>query len=230
MARAIAELSDVRKTVPKEIELGLSGFARGSLILGFSLPTLEQIEDLHNGQFSLLREEDPIYKAAREAIHVMGVVKQYVVNGQIENLPEAVPNPKVRDTALTAIRDFTPTGKMGIDAVNLAGQQVGDLQSQALTPKTRVYLREKLARPVATGARVDTLTGEVREIDLDAHRFELRQIENFRVSHVRCGYWGPTDEEAAEWVNHRVRVSGPVERDAEGRASLLVVETIEILS
>ena len=69
----------------------------------------------------------------------------------------------------------------------------------------------------------------MREIDLDARRFELRHIENMEINDVRCSYVDETDEEASEWLNRRVEVTGNVERDQSGKAKLLDAASINVL-
>jgi hypothetical protein len=43
-----------------------------------------------------------------------------------------------------------------------------------------------------------SIVGEVREMDLDARRFELRHIENLRTNEFRCVYQQISDGEASE--------------------------------
>jgi hypothetical protein len=176
-------------------------------------------------------EEDPLYRAAREAIRTIGLVKKHVAEGNLDRLAEAVPDAKVRDTALSAIQNLTPTGRQGINSVNLAGRQVGtELGSKALTPALRDTIRQRLEHPISIVGEEVTFIGDVREIDLDARRFELRHIENMEANDVRCSYVEQTDEEASQWLNNHVRVHGIVERDAGGKARLLEVASIEILT
>jgi hypothetical protein len=49
-----------------------------------------------------------------------------------------------------------------------------------------------------------SIVGEVREMDLDARRFDLRHIENLRTNELRRVYQQISDGEAAEWLNKRV--------------------------
>jgi hypothetical protein len=74
-----------------------------------------------------------------------------------------------------------------------------------------------------------SIVGEVREMDLDARRFELRHIENLRTNELRCVYQQISDGEAAEWLNKQVKVTGTVVRDGNGGAKLLAVDSVAIL-
>jgi hypothetical protein len=53
VAKAIAQISESQRRLPKEMDLGLSAFAKGSLILGFTLPSPSEIEESKDGQRSL---------------------------------------------------------------------------------------------------------------------------------------------------------------------------------
>lgn len=229
VAKAIAQLSESKRTVPREMDLGLSAYARGSLILGFTLPSASEIEEAHGGQMSLLGEQDPLYQAAKQAIRTIGVVTQHVTEDQpLEELAKAIPDAKVRDVALAAVKELTPTGRQGIDSVIISGKDIGGLDRTPLTPNVREAVSAKLEHPVI-GQESAKFIGDVREIDLDARRFELRHIENMTVNVVRCSYTNQTDDEAAEWLNKHIRVVGNVERDQTGKARLLDIVSLEVL-
>jgi hypothetical protein len=74
-----------------------------------------------------------------------------------------------------------------------------------------------------------SIVGDVREIDLDARRFELRQIENLPPDELPCLYQATSDEEAAAWLNKQVKVTGTIVRDSNGRSAVLAVDTVVIL-
>jgi len=229
VAKAIAQISESTKRIPKEMDLGLSAFAKGSLILGFTLPSPEEIEEQYQGQRSLLGEQDPLYQAARQAIRTIGVVTQHVAEGKpLDELSEFVPNAKVRDAALIAVESFAPTGRQGIDSVSIGGREITAQESAPLTSAVRAGLHTQLAHPVLSDESV-TFIGDVREMDLDSRRFDLRHIENMEINDVRCSYVDETDDEAAEWLNKRVEVTGNVERDQSGKAKLLDAATIRIV-
>jgi hypothetical protein len=230
VAKAIAQISDASKRIPKEMDLGLSAFAKGSLVLGFTLPSPEEIEEEKHGQQSLLGDQDPLYQAARQAIRTIGVVTQHVAEGKpLDELAEFVPDARVRDAALVAVESLAPTGRQGINSVSISGREISTAESETppLTLTMRDEIHAKLKHPVLSEESV-VFIGDVREIDLDARRFELRHIENMEVNDVRCSYVDETDDEAAEWLNKRVKVTGNVERDYAGKAKLLDAATIEI--
>ena len=227
VAKAIANLEDSSKRMPKEFDLTLTAFAKGSLVLGFSLPTLQDLEEGSN-QPTLFGEDDPLYKAAREAMKTLGVVSHYIAkDAPLEAIAEAVPDAKVRDIALSALNELMPSAKQGVSSVSIAGKNIGGFEQGILTKETKKAVRKVLKHPVSS-KETASFNGQVREIDLDAKRLELRHIENLEVNEARCVYKDYTDDEASEWLNKNVVVTGVVERDANGKARLMELESIKI--
>jgi hypothetical protein len=229
VAKSIAQISDAVKRLPKEMDLGVSAFAKGSLILGFTLPTTEDIEEANQGQQSLLGEQDPLYQAARQAIRTIGVVTRHIGEGKsFEELSAAVPDAQVRDTALAAVENLAPSKRQGINSVTIAGRAVGGEELPPLTHAVREIIHKQLRHPVVS-EEIVTLLGYVREIDLDAKRFELRHVENLEANVVRCVYSAQSDDEASEWLNKHIRVTGKVDRDTAGKPRLLEVASVEFV-
>ena len=226
LAKAIANLDDRTRRLPPEFDLTISAFAKGSLVLGFSLPTTEDLDQ--DGQATLFGKNDPLHQAARNAMKTLGLVSHLAsTDASKEKFAEAIPDAKVRDTALSAIRELAPSGRQGVSSVTIAGKEVGEAHSAKLTQETRETIQRSLEHPVALGEPI-VLRGQVREIDLDAKRFELRHLENMEASQVRCVYQDQTDTVASKSINKFVQVPGMVQRDASGKARLLEIESIEI--
>ena len=232
VAKTLANIGDTRAT-PSEMDLGLSAFARGSLILGFTLPTDEEMAE-KGGQTSLFSEQ--YLRAAREAVKTLGIVTQHITEGRsLDDLSSIIPDVRVRETALAAVKEFAPTTRSGINTVRISAKAIPGIKPRPLTPEIRETVNRRLLHPVTDSAlavadRPVSLIGDVREIDLDAHRFDLRHIERMEINDVRCSYLDASDEEAKEWLNRHVRVTGIVERDPQGRTRLLEITTpVEVL-
>jgi hypothetical protein len=227
IAKAIANLEEGGRRIPKQFDLTLSAFAKGSLVLGFSLPKLQDLEE--DGQATLFGENDPLYLAAREAMRTLGVVSHSVVqNAPMEELAAAVPDAKVRDIALSAVKDLAPSGRQGISSVSIAGKEIGELEEGRLTKELRSSVQKVLEHPVEAD-EIAMFHGHIREIDLDARRFELRHVEQHESNEVRCVYGESySDSIASKWLNKYVTVSGIVERDANGKARLMEIQSIEV--
>jgi hypothetical protein len=226
-------MSSSFRGVSDEMDLGLSAFARGSLILGFTVPTSIEVAEGRGGQEGLFGEQDPYLKAARVAIRTIGLVTKHITEGgPPDDLSNLVPDPKVRDTALSAVKALSPSGRTGINSVRLSGKSLADLHvTEPLTVRTRETIRKRIERPIVgpSGQPSVTIIGYVREMDLDNKRFEIKHLEGLEVSDVRCSYVDETDEEAKQWLNSRVRATGKVERDAAGKVRLLESISVEIL-
>jgi hypothetical protein len=67
--------------------------------------------------------------------------------------------------------------------------------------------------------------GEVREVDLDANRFQLRSVPN--VGTVRRVVDVLHAENARKYLGHGAKIFGSFECDAQGRPRLMRVERME---
>lgn len=231
VAKAIAQMSPTKRTIPREIDLGLSAFAKGSLILGFSLPSPTGLREGEAGQVNLYGEDDLLYQAAREAIKTIGSATEHLGQNPtekgIEALESVIPDAQVRDVTLNAISRLAPTGK-GITKVGIGGKSVGSDREVHLTPKLKESLRKHLANPVKK-KDPGFFIGDVREADLDAHRFELRNIEGESIASLRCSYTDQPESVVKGWLGQRVKAIGHVARDKEGNPRLLAITTIEVV-
>lgn len=228
IAKAIADLDASVRKMPKQFDLGLTAFARGSIVLGFSLPPVSELTDDNQGLL-FTGDLDPLYKAAKDAMRTLGVVSQFVAKDEsFEKLAEIVPDAKVRDIALSAVNDLAPSAQSQLSTVAIGGRDLGAIDDGTLTKASRSVVRRVLVHPVYSDEIVQ-FPGMIREIDLDAHRFELRHVENFEENELRCVYSPDiADNNAKKWLNNYVRVSGRVERDPSGKARLLEVDSIEL--
>lgn len=230
LTKELADIAHSSARLPREVDLGLSAYGRGSLVLGFALPPASGLDENEVGQEMLFGEYDPLYKAAKEAMRTLGVVSYHVAEGHsIEDIAKDVLDGKVRDVALSAVQEIAPTGKLGVSSVTVSGKDQAHSAGE-LTPQVRKAVGEALKTP-AVGDEFTELVGLVREIDLDAQRFELRQVEHDRISDVRCAYSSASypDSEATKWVNNKVSIYGKVERNSAGKARLIEVVKVRAL-
>jgi hypothetical protein len=225
IAFALANI-DGRQMLPKDVDLGLAAYARGSLYLGFSLPDPETPDE--EGNVSLLGREEPLARATKEALRTLGVVSRNVESDHPqEALAREIPDPKVRDIALNAVQKLAPTGRRGIDSVQIGTGRLGSGDLARLTPATREHLRGLMQQPVISEEQT-TVTGIVREIDLDAQRFELRRIAGSEVQGVRVVYSAEQVENAAGLPDKKVTVVGRVDRQKDGKPRLIQALTITL--
>jgi hypothetical protein len=226
VAHAISGVTD-KANLPKDVDLGLTAFAPGSLYLGFSLP--DPSEPNEKGQKSLLNKNDPLYKATREAIHVLGIVSQRIDEGKSDDeIAKDFPDPKIRDTALSAIQHLAPTGRMGISSVSLAGKNFTGKSFHRLTPEIRTEVRKWIEQPVKTGD-YEEFVGTIREVDLDLRRVELRRLVKRELQEIRCIYPESFAGIAEQALNKKARAYGRIEKSPDGKPRLLQIEKIELL-
>lgn len=67
--------------------------------------------------------------------------------------------------------------------------------------------------------------GELREVDLDAKRFHLRNVPG--IGGIRCVLSPAQCRHCTQLIGHGVRVSGEYEADADGKPRLMRVQTVE---
>ena len=105
ITKAMVGLSDSEPAkLPPELELGLTGLARGSFVMGVKVRPPQSagsndqaVEQISGTQISLWGEDDPLYQAVREAIRSLARVAWYIgPEGIDEEITDAFPDPGVR--------------------------------------------------------------------------------------------------------------------------------------
>jgi hypothetical protein len=203
--------------LPREFDLGLSSFAKGSLYLGFSLPEATPGHALLPG--------DPLLTASRAALSTLGAVTAHIDESNAYDLIQRdFADPKLRDAALSAVGQLAPSGRRGVSSVAIGGRAMRDRTWCTLTPHTREQVRAWLDRPVLSDEVIE-LRGRVRAIDLDLRRFDLRRIDGGNLPDLRCIYPDSFDGPAKQWLDATVIVRGQVE-SYQGVARLLQVQSV----
>jgi hypothetical protein len=217
MIKTLVSSIDEAVELPREIDLGLSSFAQGSLYLGFSLP------EPAPGYVTI--EGDPLFAASRQALTTLGAVTAHINEPNAYALIQReFADPKLRDAALSAVEQLAPSGRRGVSSVEIGGRAMQPGAWRLLTPQTRQQVRAWLAQPVV-GRETVELRGRVRAVDLDQRRFDLRRIgEN--LPDLRCIYPAEFDARAKGWLDAIVVVRGHVEM-YQGAARLLQVQSVE---
>lgn len=225
LTKAILGLWADGRVTPAAIDLGLTGVARGSLILGLSANPQKRAK-----RGELLGEHDTIVTSTKKALKIIDEVAHTVYkdreNVSVEDVSHVVADPKVRDAALVALQRISPSGRRGIETVSVSA--AANLGPPAeLTVEHRRAIRQSLFKPVIRGDEIQ-FQGNVREIDLDARRFDLRGIANEQVRDVRCAYRDVAGINPRHLLGATVRVRGLVER-ADEIPRLMSVLDLEIV-
>lgn len=209
----------------QDLRVLLNGLAPGSLYLGFSVDSAQRMAKsqkalhLHDGDFDVMA-------TIRDAVRTLPLVPQFVGDEAVsQDIAEVIPDAQVRDASLMAAYHLSPTGRRGIHTIEISAPGSHQRPS-AFTNRERVVLRESALRsPVMRQVVTGTFVGELREVDLDAKRFHLRNVPG--IGGIRCVLGELNAETARQLIGHGVRVSGEYEADADGRPRLMRVQTVE---
>jgi len=196
--------------VPTGLDMGFVGVASGSLFLGFAA------DPASDGDMT------------RQAVSAIGEASVVVAeeNSTIGDLAKLIDDPAARDMAVAAVRHLSPSGQIGVSEIEILGKQVRI--PTALTTTTRRRARGIMAQRIVGANEPVSFVGTVREADLDASRFEIRNVDG-QAEDVRCAH-ELDEEEVKSLMDKRVRVSGKAERGRNGSVRLLWVDVVEPLT
>lgn len=226
VTKAVAGLGDGRNISDRDVELSLSALAPGSLYIGIKAEPPER----RDGQQSLHGPDDPILRATREAMRSIRLISKHL-DEDSEEARREVPDANVRDAALVAVARLAPSSRSGIQRVTLASSEGSRSQVGAtLTPKLRKELRHQLRLDKKIGASYFSIRGEVRELDLDFRRFELRRLESDTSASVRCQLSPEALVNLEKLAGRRVEVSGYGEDSHGGLPRMMRVVRVVVFS
>lgn len=209
----------------KDLEVLMNGLAPGSLYIGFSLGSAAQAHARQTTRSLDFASDDEVLARARSAIGNLVLVPRFVGEATVNaEIADAIEDPGLRDATLMAAYHLSPTGKRGVHTIEVSVPWLQE-RSGSFTNRERVVLRETaVRRPVLRRARKGTFVGELREVDLDAQRFQLRNVPT--VGTLRCALEGLTVDIARKHIGKGVKVTGKYEANPEGKPGLMLVEKI----
>lgn len=201
--------------ISKKLQWDVTGIAPGSIFMGFALvrpPRIVGFEASDEASF------DAIVKAAQ----ALSIIPKYIEGDHInQGLTEVLVDPAVRDAAMYAAMRLSPTDGSGLATVEVSSSS-GEFGT--LGQHERIVLRESLRYPLMRQTKHGTFIGDVREIDLDAGRIELRNVAS--IGTIRCAFLD-LSETGKQWLDSKVKVTGVYETDRAGKPRLMKVESIE---
>lgn len=223
---ALGLTGDAAEAAGSDLKVLLNGLAPGSLYFGFSLGS-EHMMSAPDERDLLDPGEANALEIAKGIVRRLPVVPQFLSEHGIKSdIVDAIEDPMVRDAMLMTAFHLSPTGKRGIDAIEISSPGRSDGRS-ALTTRDRAVLRETaVRRPVMRSSHRGTFIGEFREVDLDARRFQLRHVGG-GIGSLRCVMSELGAETARRFIGRGVRVAGNYERGIDGKPRLLAVESLE---
>ena len=203
----------------------LTGLAPGSLVVGIVAPSAEQEDE--SGQTSLPDASDHILESVQAAVGSLTTAAECIKEDSIdEEIFNIFPDPVVRDTVMLATSRLAPTGKNGIDRILLDELDKEPRKSANLTPQSRRVLNKYLSRPVRE-SETGSFKGVVREIDLDARRFEIRKVEE--AGTIRCIYDPAKYQDIRKILDAEIKVSGSYETGKDQQPRLMSADEIKII-
>lgn len=207
---------DARR-LARAVDLRLTGFAPGSIYAGVSIEPPP--DDM------LSADDEPVVKEIQIAVRNLPALTSFIRDEDVSpDICDLVPDPAQRDTSLTALYGLSPTGRRGIHTLDISspGQRKGELSQ-----RERVVLKEAIDNPVLHQRKPGAFVGELREIDLDAHRFHLRGVQG--IGSLRCIISALDRPNAKNLLGEFVRVEGEYESNREGRPRLMIVTKVSVM-
>lgn len=210
---------------PSILDPRLSGLGAGSLVVGVSVGSIDP-EDIVQPTLDL---DKGLIESVRRTIRTLPVVARYVMDDRIDpELSSQIDDPAIRDTLMVATSRLAPSGRGSIQQVSFIAPGLDDQAPRPLTGRSRMVLRAALDRPVLPSKLSGEFRGRVREIDLDARRFEIRNVDGLGFA-IRCVYAPERGDDAGQWLDATVEVTGTYETDNSGRPRLMTAETVRLL-
>ena len=130
---------------------------------------------------------------------------------------------------MVAASRLAPSGRRGIDRLSLYEPASARGDIAPLTRHSRRVLNHAVAvhRPIrASGSGV--FQGVVREVDLDARRFEIRHVPE--IGAIRCAYGSNLDALIRQVLDSTIEVQGEYETSPNRKPRLLTVGTVRVTS
>ena len=227
VAKSIVGLSsEANVKWPSDLDPHLSGIAHGSLVVGISIRRPGGSSE--SGQQQIPDVSEEIVESVRGAVRSLATIARHVHEEGIDNsaIQGDFPDPAVRDTVMVAASMLAPTGRRGIEGVAFYGPEEMGIEPPPLTARSRKALRQSLIRPVRISGE-GSFEGVVRAIDLDARRFEIRDVKD--IGTIRCIFEPNQQELAKNVLDRRIQVAGSYETIENQKPRLIAVASIDIV-
>ena len=228
IAKSIVGLATEERVLwPSQLDPHLSGVAHGSLLVGISVsPPASDTAKGH--QYEIEGASSQVFESVRSAVRSLSLVARYVQDaGVSEAIREAFPDPAVRDTVMVAAKRLAPTGRRGIESVSFSSPDTEQDQVKTLTPKSRLALTQALIAPVKVST-TGSFEGFLREVDLDARRFEIRGVSG--IGAIRCVYGPAHDHTVRNALDTKILVRGRYDTIEGQRPRFMAVDMLEVLA
>ncbi|NOT02817.1 MAG: hypothetical protein HOP29_19635 [Phycisphaerales bacterium] len=131
-------------------------------------------------------------------------------------------------TVLSVVRQLVPPRFGEVEEINFSGRLVGIGRSYALKKATRERIDAEIKRVTPT-EEYSTMEGTIREIDLDAKTFMLRERPD-NLPELPCEYDELNEGDVRANLAAKVSVCGILRTSGKAKRQTMDVETVEPLS
>ena len=227
LAQSVLKLGmdDVRPAM-RVLDIRLNGLAPGSIYAGFSIKPFEPSSLIGTA------EEIALMQSIKAVVVNLSEIPRFITNDGIsEGLADLVSDPAVRDSSLMAAYKLSPTGRQGIRSLEIINPKTSGEAPTALNPQQRIVLRESLQNQpvIKSKSSYGTFIGQLRTVDLDKTRVDLRGIDAQGIGSLRCILPQLTVEKGREILGKTVQVSGEYEKLPNGKPRLMLIEDIKVI-
>lgn len=208
----------------KDFSLQMTGLAPGSIYAGFAIKGGDRSD--------LFLRNQSIKSEAKSVIQSFLTVPQFVVNSRLNpEISEAIIDPVIRDSAIMAAYKVSPTGRMGINSLEFTSPDSPSSPAAEFSTASRSVLKTAATLPQLSKRRqhYGSFIGDLRGIDLDQTRLDLRNIDSDEISTLRCFLATLDPQKAKQWIGKRVKVTGNYEALDDGMPRLMRIDTVEVL-
>lgn len=207
----------ISQDVEKSCDLVIVGLMPGSMRVGLGLPPERQ-----PGLFDKI--EDPAVKAIDTFMEVASWVSAH---DPPSKLPPSIEELVSKDFIFRQVMNMAPSKNAPIEVIEFSGNLVHIPKPPQLTK----VARERLHNFITKKPDVEYMEaiGTIREIDLDALKFWLRERPNTEPP-LHCVVLEEMIDDAKAALDEKVKATGSVERDTLGKIKILNVKTLEIIS
>lgn len=227
LAQSVLKLGmdDVRPAM-KVLDIRLNGLAPGSIYAGFSIKPFEPSSLIGTA------EEIALMQSIKAVVVNLSEIPRFITNDGIsEGLADLVSDPAVRDSSLMAAYKLSPTGRQGIRSLEIINPKTSGEAPTALNPQQRIVLKESLQNQpvIKSKSTYGTFIGQLRTVDLDKTRVDLRGVDAQGIGSLRCILPQLTAEKGREILGKTVQVSGEYEKLPNGKPRLMLIEDIKVI-
>ena len=198
--------------IKEACDLNLIALRPGSLRVGMRLPIEVQPK--------LGEDRSLVQRSVSEYLQVAAWSASLEDEGALERI---IDNPLKRRIVLNALKAIVPRPRGRIDELEISGKSVPFGRPILLLRETRKKINNAIDR--TTAEKIETAVGDLREIDLDAMTFILRNVDTS--NEIRCSFEEDLRVLAKKALDRRVIVTGS-RKIEEGRVPYVKMRVMRL--